>query len=274
MKAVSKIILATLMIAGIAFADNTVNLNTPAAKLVTKLVSGQGTITDSFPAVGGLTGFVIQSNQNGSSGIVYADKKGQYLFAGSLVNAQGQDMTQIYTNQYINSKIAGPAYAAALNASYFVSGDDNAPHKAVIFIDPNCIYCHQLYAELKPLIDAGQVQIRWIPVAFRDQTSPGKAAALLNAGQGAAKLFDQNEQSFNTQTEEGSITPLQPNPDNAAVTKAFTEVQQNTALFNKFGFQGTPTILFKQAKGQVVMVPGFVQGDAFQAMVNSMGPSW
>ncbi len=70
-------------------------------------------------AVDGLTGFVIQSNQGGSSsGILYADAKGQYLFAGSIINAQGQDLTQQYTNQYINSKIAGPAYAQALNLNF------------------------------------------------------------------------------------------------------------------------------------------------------------
>lgn len=295
MKFVAKVVLAALVGASLtAFADgsnssanttnstpdassstpNSVNLNTPAAKLVAKLMNGQGTIIDSFPAVNGFTGFVVQSSQSGNNGIVYADKKGQYLFAGSIVNAQGQDMTQMYTNQYINSKIAGPAYAAAISMNYFTSGSDSAPHKAIVIIDPNCIFCHMMYKEFKPMIDSGQVQIRWIPVAFRDPTSPGKAAALLNAGPGAAKLFDQNEQSFNDQTEEGGITPLQPNEQDAAITKAFAEVQQNTQFFSKFGFQGTPTVLFKQSDGKVVMVPGYVQGASFQSMVNSMGSSW
>ncbi len=281
MKVVSKVILATLVCASFTvFANNagstsTVNLNTPAAKLVMQVINGQGTITETFPAIAGLTGFVVQATEgSNNSGIMYADHQGQYLFVGSIINAQGQDMTQLYTNEYINSKIAGPAYAAALQTTYFTSGSDKAPHKAVIIIDPNCIYCHLLYTQLQPLIASDQVQIRWVPVAFRDPSSPGKAAAILNAGTGAAALFDQNEKGFNDQTEEGAVTPLQPNPNDPAVTAAFNAVAQNTQFFSKFGFQGTPTILYKQNNGDVVMVPGYVQGQAFQSMITSMGSSW
>jgi thiol:disulfide interchange protein DsbG len=258
-----------------AAAPAPINLTTPAAKLVTQVIGDQGTIIDSFTAVGGLTGFVIQASQgSNNNGIVYADKKGQYLFVGSIINAKGQDMTQLYTNQYINSKIAGPAYSAAMGLSYFTSGKDSAPHKALVIMDPNCSYCHLVYKEFKPLIDSGQVQVRWLPVAFRDPTSPGKAAALLNAGSGAAALLDQNEKNFDDQSEEGAITPLQPNPNDPAMTKIFAEVAQNTEFFSKFGFQGTPTILYKKADGSVVMVPGYLQGQAFQAMIDNMGPNW
>ncbi len=285
MKMISKLVCATLMSTCVlAMADTSsattnatatnVNLKTPAAQLVAKLMNGQGTIVESFPAVGGLTGFVVKSSQSGNSGIVYADKKGTYLFAGSIVNAQGQDMTQMYTNQYVTSKIAGPAYEAALGMNTFTQGSDKAPHKAIVIFDPNCVYCHMLYQELKPLMDAGQVQIQWLPVAFRDPTSPGKSAALLNAGSGAAALLDQNEKSFNDQTEEGAITPLQPNDKDPAISKVFTEVQDNTQFFSKFGFQGTPTILYKQNDGKIIMVPGYVQGQAFQTMISNMGSSF
>ncbi len=254
-----------------------VSAETPAAKLVNKVIGAQGHVVESFPAVDGLTGFVIQANQgSGSSGILYADVKGQYLFAGSIINAQGQDLTQQYTNQYINSKIAGPAYAQALGLNYFTSGSDTAPHKAIIIIDPNCIFCHNLYQELEPLIDAGQLQVRWLPVAFRDPSSPGKAAAMLNAGSDAAadKLLAENEANFDTQTESGSLTPLQPDSKNAAVTIAFGKVTQNTQFFSQSGFNGTPTILYKEANGNINMVPGLPQGKAFDAMIDSMGSSW
>lgn len=252
--------------------SNPAKLLTPAAKLVTHIIGSQGTIIESFQAAPGLTGFVVRSNQGANnSGIVYADNQGQYLFVGSLVNAAGNDLTQYYTQEHINNKIAGPAYSAALQATSFTSGSDKAPHKAIIIIDPNCVYCHLLYKQLKPLLDNGQVQIRWIPVAFRSPSSPGKAAAMLNAGANAAAVLDQNEKDFNDQTEEGSISPLQPNPAVASVTAAFNSVAQNTQFFSKFGFQGTPTILYKKNDGTVVLVPGYVQGNEFQSMINSMG---
>lgn len=252
------------------------NVSTAAAtQLVNKVLSGQGNVQQSFPAANGLIGFVVQSSQ-GNNGIIYADPKGQYVFVGSIINAQGQDLTQLYTNQYINSKIAGPAYQDAADTSYFTDGNDNAPHKAYVIIDPNCIFCHVLYQQIKPLIDNGQLQVRWIPVAFRDPTSPGKAAALLNAGSDAAadKLMQQNESSFNDQSESGGITPLAPNPNDANLTAAFNKVNQNTAYFSKYGFQGTPTILYKQGDGKVMMVPGMPRGQAFQDMINNMGASW
>lgn len=281
MKKIIPVLLAITMslpLAGVAATKSSTKAvagSAAATKLVNKLLSGQGTIQQTFSASDGLIGFVVQSNQ-GNNGIVYADSKGQYMFVGSIINAQGQDMTQLYTNQYINSKIAGPAYQQAANTTYFADGSDKAPHKAYVIFDPNCIFCHQLYQQMKPLIDNGQLQIRWIPVAFRDPSSPGKAAAMLNADSDAAasKLLDQNEAGFNDQTESGALTPLAPNSNDPAVTAAFSKVTQNTAYFSKFAFQGTPTILYKQSDGKVMMVPGLPRGQAFQDMVNSMGASW
>ena len=277
MKKLSKVLMGLTIAATCTAVFAASSTETPAAKLVNKIINGQGHVVQSFPAVDGMTGFVIQSNQGGgSSGILYADAKGQYLFAGSIINAQGQDLTQQYTNQYINSKIAGPAYAQAITLNYFTSGSDSAPHKAIIIIDPNCIFCHNLYQEIEPLIDAGQLQVRWLPVAFRDPSSPGKAAAMLNAGSDAAadKLLAENEANFNTQTESGSLTPLQPDSKNATVTAAFDKVAQNTQFFSKAGFNGTPTILYKEKNGKIGMIPGLPQGKAFDAMIDSMGRSW
>ncbi len=278
MNKLSKVLISCLVVTMSSSAFAAASSSAVAAtKLVNKVIGSQGQIVQTFPAVDGLIGFVVQSNQgNGSSGILYADTKGQYLFAGSIINAQGQDLTQQYTNQYINSKIAGPAYAQAVGLNYFTSGSDSAPHKAIIIIDPNCIFCHNLYQEVQPLIDAGQLQVRWLPVAFRDPSSPGKAAAMLNAGSDAAagKLLAENEANFDTQTESGSLAPLQPDSKNASVTAAFDKVTQNTQFFSQAGFNGTPTILYKEANGNVMMVPGLPQGKAFDAMINSMGSNW
>ena len=270
--------LLSLPLAGVA-AKTTASANpanvSAARKLVNKMLTGQGTIVESFSAVNNLIGFVVKSNQGGN-GIIYADKAGKYIFSGSIIDANGQDLTQVYTNQYINSKLAGPAYNEAASLSWFADGNDNAPHKAYIIFDPNCIFCHALYQQIQPLIAEGQVQVRWIPVAFRDPSSPGKAAAMLNAGSDAesSKLLAHNEANFNDQTETGSLTPLKPDANDKQVSAAFNKVAHNTAFFSKFGFQGTPTILYKQANGKVMMVPGLPRGQAFTNMINSMGSDW
>jgi thiol:disulfide interchange protein DsbG len=160
--------------------------------------------------------------------------------------------------------------------NWFAEGSDKAPHKIYAIVDPNCIFCHVLYQQVEPLVTSGQVQVRWIPVAFRDPSSPGKAAAMLNAGSdaAAAKLLAQNEDGFDDQSESGALTPLTPNADDPTINAAFSKVAQNTAFFSQSGFQGTPTILYKQADGKVMMVPGLPRGQAFQDMINSTGSSW
>lgn len=246
-----------------------------ATALVNKVLNGQATIQQTFLAANGMIGFVVHSSQ-GNNGIVYADAQGQYLFIGSIINNQGQDLTQVYTNEYINSKLAGPAYQKAASMNWFSEGSDKAPHKLYIIIDPNCIYCHVLYQQIEPLITSNQLQVRWIPVAFRDPSSPGKAAAMLNAGSDAAadKLLAQNENGFDDQTESGALTPLVPNADDPVLSGAFSKVAQNTAFFSQSGFQGTPTILYKQEDGTVMMVPGMPRGQAFTDMINSVGSNW
>ncbi|WP_226841353.1 thioredoxin fold domain-containing protein [Acidithiobacillus ferrooxidans] len=58
------------------------------------------------------------------------------------------------------------------------------------FFDPNCPYCHGMYDEEQPLIKAGKLSVRYVPVAYLMPSSTPEAAALLPAihasGPGAA----------------------------------------------------------------------------------------
>lgn len=46
------------------------------------------------------------------------------------------------------------------------------------FIDPQCPHCHSMMEDLKPFIDEGRLQVRMVPVGFRDETK-AQAAFLL-----------------------------------------------------------------------------------------------
>jgi thiol:disulfide interchange protein DsbG len=248
-----------------------------ASQLVQKITQGQVKITQTFNAVDNLQGFVIQPN-NGSdnrSMIVYTDKSGQYMFIGTIIDSNGQNLTDKYTQQYINSGVAQTAYQQLPSTSWFVEGSDKAPHKAYVIIDPNCIYCHLLYQEVEPMIKSGQLQVRWIPVGFLHASSAGKAASLLNAGNNKAQIaaLNLNESQFNTQAEEGGITALE-NSSDPQVSAAFSKVQANTSFFSQMGFGGTPTILYKDAAGNPNFYPGFAKGDQLQKLIDSMGNNW
>ncbi len=46
------------------------------------------------------------------------------------------------------------------------------------FVDPQCQYCHKMLAEMKPEIEAGRLQVRIIPVGYKEETR-AQAAYLL-----------------------------------------------------------------------------------------------
>jgi thiol:disulfide interchange protein DsbG len=207
--------------------------------------------------------------------VIFADKNGQYLIVGTVVNADGQNLSDQYTQQYVNVGVAKAAYADLGNTVWFSEGSDKAPHKAYIIIDPNCIYCHLLYQEIEPMIQQNQVQVRWVPVGFLRPTSLGKAAKLLYS-KDPITVLAQNENNFDTQSESGGIAPLAQNSNDAKVNAAFQKIQANTDFFNKYGqaFIGTPVILYKTADGNPNFFSGFAKGQQLNDLINNMSAQW
>lgn len=78
-------------------------------------------------------------------------------------------------------------------ATWFAEGDGK--RVVYVFFDPNCPYCHRLFENLRPYLKKGQYQFRWVPVGILTTTSPGKAAAILQA-ESPVKAFYQNEDSY------------------------------------------------------------------------------
>lgn len=243
-------------------------------KLVIKSTQGKAKIVQTFKALDNINGYVLEPASGSGRGlVVYADKDGRYMVVGNLINKDGKSLTEGYMQKYVTSKLAKDAYTQAAKTFYFTDGSNKAPHKAYIIIDPNCIFCHKLYTAVFPLIDKGDLQVRWIPAGFLKPSSKGKAAALLNAktDKEASALLRKDELNFNTRQEEGGLKALSKNSDNA---KDFKHVQYNTDFFSKFGFQGTPTMLYKDSSGKPQFFPGYVAGAQLKALVNKMGSSW
>ena len=247
----------------------------PGALLVSKITQGKALITQEFKANDDLTGYVLTPAAGGLSMIVYTDHQGKYMLLGNIIDSTGQNLSAEYTDKYVTSVTAKAALQDSAKAHWFVDGKDSAPHQVYIAVDPNCIYCHLLYQEVFPLIDSGELQVRWIPVGFLKQTSPGKSAALLNAKDSATadSLLRQDELKFDAKQEEGGIKALDKSDKGADL--AFTQVSENTAFFNKYGFQGTPTLIYTDKKsGKPAYYPGYLGEQAFKDLVNTMGKAW
>jgi thiol:disulfide interchange protein DsbG len=41
--------------------------------------------------------------------------------------------------------------------------DGQSAHVIYVFFDPNCPFCHKVYQDLRPQVERGEVELRWIP---------------------------------------------------------------------------------------------------------------
>jgi thiol:disulfide interchange protein DsbG len=266
-----KILAATI---GLSFAISGF-ANPTGEHLIQTVSKGQLVVTKSFSTPFGLTGYVAHPKGSQQGMVMYTDTSGKYLMVGNVVDAQGVNYTQKYTEQYVTNPTAAVAYKQLETAHWFTDGNDNAPHKMYVLIDPNCIYCHLLFKELRPLIDAGKLQVRWVPVGFLKPTSLGKAAALLHAGSDtdSVTLLKQDEANFDQQQEEGGIAPLQQGQGGMSVNLAFSRIQSNNAFFKRY-LQGTPAIFYKDDKGQVHLIPSYIDQKQLDKVLPQVGKSW
>ncbi len=204
--------------------------------------------------------------------IIIVQKDGKFAFFGNIITADGKNLSQEYNQKYIVSKQAIDAYKSINTLSYVTQGSDKAPHKAYVMIDPNCIFCHQLYLDMAPLVKAGTLQIRWVPVGIMRPDSSGKAAHLLSAKNNteAVKLLQEDEDKFKTKTEEGGLSALDKGSTDPTTANAFKKVASNTAFFSNNGFQGTPVVLYLDKKGKPAIYPGYPRGPELQTLTDKM----
>lgn len=130
-----------------------------------------------------------------------------------------------------------------------------------VFMDPNCIFCHYAWEAFQPYEAAG-LQVNWIPLGFLKPDSAGKAAALLDAKDGAA-LLRENEVKFVEATESGGIKPSNP-----ISFSAQSKLNKNANLFQNMGFDGTPTIIYKTSDGRWADMSGMPALKTLPAMLN------
>ena len=188
-----------------------------------------------------------------------------------LINSDGKNLTEEYTDKYINAKKAIMAYKGIDQVKWVTQGSDKAVHKMYVFWDPNCIYCHMLYKVLQPFIADKELQVRWVPVAIRPN-SLGKTAQVFHAKNDKAALAEmmKDESHFDMRTEQGSLKAL---PKNKDTKPAYDKANANTKYFLQY-FNATPVMLFQDAKGKPSVVPGYVSGAQLKALIDSTAKTW
>jgi len=138
-----------------------------------------------------------------------------------------------------------PALFSALEKTdAVVEGAADPKRVLYVFFDANCWYCSLTWKALQHYERAG-LQVRWVPVAYQKESSAGRAAAIMQAGDRAAKLRE-NETSYHEESYDGALAPAAKVPPALAA-----QFEANTQLMQRFGAPGTPLLAWKDEAGKI-----------------------
>lgn len=143
--------------------------------------------------------------------------------------------------------------------------DGKSAHVMYVFFDPNCPYCHQVFEMLRPQVQSGAVELRWIPIGKLMLTSLGKAAALLEDKDPTAALY-RNERDFSRET--GAFGGIEEEPLPREDT--LRRLEANHALLRRSGNDGVPALLYRSKDGKANLVVGAPPAATLDGIVKSL----
>lgn len=185
-----------------------------------------------FEAMGGLTGWIVQDKSSGNHVVVYTTADGELLIAGMALDRMGRNMTNLYAEEYVPAPDYTPAYEAFAgeNSVAVALGNPDAEAEITVLFDANCSFCKVMHQLVRPAIEAGELRVRYVPVAILGGDSDRKAAALLatDAPMGLVDAYVA-----------GARGELSTDP------ALLAKVNANTDLMREHGFSGTPAVFYK-----------------------------
>ena len=132
-------------------------------------------------------------------------------------------------------------FADVENSNWIEFGNKNAP-VIYSFMDPQCPHCHEFMKDLKEsYIEKGLIQLRVIPVGFREETL-AQAAFLLAAPDAKKRWYRHLE---------GDSSAL---PAKASMNTQ--GIQKNLALMQAWKFSVTPMTIYRGKDGKVKIIRG------------------
>jgi thiol:disulfide interchange protein DsbG len=259
-----------LHLPSIAAAALAISLTAPSARAADtdaarpaalKALEAQGVkIVGTFPSPGGLTAYAAYAGQQPVA--LYATPDGKHVIAGTMLDAEGKNVTRAALEQAVRAPMAAGAWKQLEASRWIADGKAGAPRTVYVFTDPNCPYCNKFWSDARPWVDAGKVQLRHVIVGILTPTSAGKAAALLADKNPSAALgaYERAHAAANAKSlasgrprplDDGSLKPLDKVPPAVAA-----QLEANEKLMASLGFEATPAFAWQDAKGQVQMRTG------------------
>jgi len=142
--------------------------------------------------------------------------------------------------------------------------EGKSTHVVYIFFDPNCPYCHRVYLQTRDWIKHNATELRWIPVGVLTVTSPGKAAAILDA-KDPLQAFYHSEDHYAGMDSGGAA-----DEELMATDKTARALKANVSLLRLSGFDAVPTLLFRAHDGAAILLQGAPSVDKLKLILQSV----
>ncbi|MFO1351210.1 MAG: thiol:disulfide interchange protein DsbG [Gammaproteobacteria bacterium] len=205
-------------------------------------------VEKSFIAPAGLTGYVVK--YQGQRSVLYLLSDRKHVLVGNLLGEDGQDLTAEHLVENSPKQDLNVVWNKLEKATWVAEGAKEPKSVVYVIADPYCPYCNAFWQASQPYKAAG-LQLRWVWVSYLREDGEAKAAAILESADPGAAIA-QHESAFKA----GGIAPLA-NPK----TETLAAIRANSALMDELGVNGTPTLFYRDAKGEVRVQMGGPQPD-------------
>lgn len=242
------VLLAALLLSGCARANEpaqgATDAATPTAAAVEKALGPGVSVSGELDAPTGFHGFV--ATYQGNRIPVYVTPDGRHIVIGQLFDMQGRDLTGPAMQKVADSGLGAEQWDMLAKSNWIVEGNPKAERVVYVFVDTRCPYCHHLWQASQKYLERGDVQVRNILVAVISPDSLPEGALILDASD-PSKAWQDNERTFGKHPA--------PAADAGSAT-ARAKIAANNKLMRRLGFQGTPSIVYKDADGRVHALQG------------------
>ena len=143
-------------------------------------------------------------------------------------------------------------------SAWIADGSPEAARVVYVFTDPNCPFCAKLWADARPWVASGKIQLRHVIVGILTPTSPAKAAALLS-DRNPVQALAAYEGLHAPDTAKALAAGSRPRPLGDEGLKPMSSIpaqiaeklNANARLMASFGLPATPGLVWRDAKGAI-----------------------
>lgn len=213
--------------------------------IVSKSSNGQFTASKLFDGPAGMTGVLVEQAGGGGGQklVAWTNKEGTILMPGPMFDKDGVNLTETILSEQAGY-VSPEKLAEQVVDKGFMAGKSGPI--VTVFFEPYCGYCNALFEKMEPMIDKGEIRVRFIMVAFLRPDSAARAADIENASNPYNELKKWEKLKNKEDAKDSKSTEAQ----QAAIL-------ENNNLMNSAGQTGTPALLScNKTTKQVEMTKG------------------